>query len=186
MLLGEDFQKVDIGLFGTRHFCYVAAFGAFTNVSYTTPQTQKNLLGRTAYILEGIKSLPTVKPYEIQIETEDGIRIEDEFIYGMISNATSIGGFKELTPRDVRMDDGLFEVVLVRQPKAPIEWQNVFNDLVQPNGDSKFLMRFKTPCLRVSSKDEISWTLDGEFGGKLRDVQISNQYQVLTIFSHKQ
>lgn len=186
MAAGEDCQKVDIGLFGKRHFCYVAAFGAFTNVSYTTPQAQKNLLGRTAYILEGIKSLPTVKPYEIRIETEEGDIIEDEFIYGMISNATSIGGFKELTPRDVRMDDGLFEVVLVRQPKTPIEWQNVFNDLVQPNGDSKFLMRFKTPGLRVSSKNEISWTLDGEFGGKMKDVQISNQYRALTIFSHKQ
>ncbi len=185
MAAGEDCQTVDIGQFGRRHFCYVAAFGAFTNVSYTTPQAQKNLLGRTAYILEGIKSLPSVKPYEIRIETDEGLVIEDEFIYGMISNATSIGGFKELTPHDVRMDDGLFEVVLVRQPKTPMEWQNVFNDLIQPKDDSKFLMRFKTPGLRVSSSHEISWTLDGEFGGKMKEVHISNQYQALTILSHK-
>lgn len=185
MAAGEDAQTVDIGLFDERHFCYVAAFGAFTNVSYTTPQAQKNLLGRTAYILEGIKSLPSVKPYDIRIETAEGLVIEDQFIYGMISNATSIGGFKELTPCDVRMDDGLFEVVLVRQPRTALEWQNVFNDLIQPKEDSKFLMQFKTPGLHVSSSQEISWTLDGEFGGKRKAVQISNQYQALTIFSHK-
>ncbi len=181
---GSDFQTVDIGRFADRYFCYVAAFGAFTNVSYTTPQAQKNLLGRTAYILEGIKSLPSVKPYAIRIETDEGIVIEDEFIYGMISNATSIGGFKELTPRDVRMDDGLFEVVLVRQPKTALDWQNVFNELVQPHGESRFLIEFKTPGLHVSSNAEISWTLDGEFGGTRKEVEIANQYQALTIFSH--
>lgn len=185
MAVGSDFQTVDIGRFADRYFCYVAAFGAFTNVSYTTPQVQKNLLGRTAYILEGIKSLPSVKPYDIRIETDDGLVIEDQFIYGMISNATSIGGFKELTPRDVRMDDGLFEVVLVRQPKTPLDWQNIFNELVQPHEDSKFLIEFKASGLQVSSNTEISWTLDGEFGGTLKEVQIANQYQALTIFSHK-
>lgn len=185
MAAGSDFQTVDIGRFAGRYFCYVAAFGAFTNVSYTTPQVQKNLLGRTAYILEGIKSLPSVKPYDIRIETDDGLVIEDQFIYGMISNATSIGGFKELTPRDVRMDDGLFEVVLVRQPKTPLDWQNIFNELVQPHEESQFLIEFKTPGLQVSSNTEISWTLDGEFGGTLKEVRIDNQYQALTIFSHK-
>lgn len=182
---GSDFQTVDIGRFADRYFCYVAAFGAFTNVSYTTPQAQKNLLGRTAYILEGIKSLPSVKPYEMRIETDEGIVIEDQFIYGMISNATSIGGFKELTPRDVRMDDGLFEVVLVRQPKTALDWQNIFNELVQPHGEPKFLIEFKTPELRVSANTEISWTLDGEFGGTRKEVEITNRYQALTIFSHK-
>lgn len=176
-------RDVDIGCFDGRNFCYIAAFGAFTNVSYTTPQAQKNRLGRTAYILEGIKSLPHVKPYHIQIETESGQVIEDELIYGMVSNATSIGGFKELTPHDVRMDDGLFEVVLVRQPKNPLEWQTVFNELIQPKEPSKFLVRCKASRLKIRSQEEVSWTLDGEFGGMTREVEISNQYHALHILT---
>lgn len=171
---------VDVGRFGERVFCYIAAFGAFTNVSYNTPQSNKNLLGRTAYILEAIKSLPAIKPYHIQIETED-TTIEGDFIYGMVSNATSIGGFKELTLADVQMDDGLFEVVLLRQPRNPIEWQQVLNEFMQPKEDSKFILRFKSPKIRVICQEEMSWTLDGEFGGKTQDVEISNQYHALRV-----
>lgn len=176
-------QPVDIGRFGTRSFCYIAAFGAFTNVSYTTPQAQKNFLGRTAYILEGIKSLPHLKPYNIHLETEDGMVIDDQFIYGMVSNATSIGGFKELTPPDVRMDDGLFEVVLIRQPKGALDWQNIFNELIQPKENSKFLLRCKASWLRVRSQEPLSWTLDGEFGGTTENVEISNKYHAFRIFT---
>lgn len=176
-------QQVDIGRFADRNFCYIAAFGAFTNVSYTTPQAQKNLLGRTAYILEGIKSLPHLKPYHIRIETSCGQSLEDELIYGMVSNATSIGGFKELTPHDVRMDDGLFEVVLIRQPKNPLDWQTIFNELMQSKGDSKFLLRCKASKLQIFSDEEISWTLDGEFGGTTKKVEISNNYRALSILT---
>ena len=176
-------QNVDIGRFAQRNFCYIAAFGAFTNVSYTTPQAQKNLLGRTAYILEGIKSLPLLKPYHIRIETKCGQVIEDELIYGMVSNATSIGGFKELTPHDVRMDDGLFEVVLIRQPKNPLEWQAVFNELIQPKENSKFILRCKASQLQVFSEEDISWTLDGEFGGTTKKVEIFNKYHALHILT---
>lgn len=172
-------RPIDVGRFGDRNFCYIAAFGAFTNVSYTTPQAQKNLLGRTAYILEGIKSLPHLKPYFIEIETSDEQRIEGEFIYGMISNATSIGGFKELTPHDVQMDDGLFEVILIRQPKNPLDWQIIFNELLQPKENLKFLVRYKASWLRVCSEEKISWTLDGEFGGQTQKVEIANQYHAL-------
>ncbi len=180
-----DIHPIDVGYFGNRNFCYIAAFGAFTNVSYTTPQVQKNLLGRTAYILEGIKSLPRLKPYSIQIKTPDAQQITGEFIYGMISNATSIGGFKELTPRDVRMDDGLFEVVLIRQPRTPLDWQTIFNELLQPKENYKFLVRCKASWLCVCSDEEISWTLDGEFGGQTRCVEITNQYHALRMVTAK-
>lgn len=179
-------QCVDIGQFGNRYFCYIAAFGAFTNVSYTTPQNYKNLLGRTAYILEGIKSLPSLKPYTIEVETQDGVVIQDQFIYGMISNATSVGGFKDLTPQDVRMDDGIFELVLIRQPKGALDWQTIFNELIQPKSESRFVLRFKSPCLYVHAQEPISWTLDGEFGGEIQNVKISNLYHALRILSSPQ
>lgn len=178
-------QPIDIGQFENRNFCYIAAFGAFTNVSYTTPQSQKNFLGRTAYILEGIKSLPRLKPYDICLETNDGIVIQDQFIYGMVSNATSIGGFKELTPPDVRMDDGLFEVVLIRQPKGALDWQSIFNELIQPKENSKFILRCKASQLHIHSKEELSWTLDGEFGGTTKNVEICNKYHAFRIFTAK-
>ena len=99
----------------------------------------------------------------------------------MVSNATSIGGFKELTPHDVRMDDGLFEVVLIRQPKNPLDWQTIFNELMQSKGDSKFLLRCKASKLQIFSDEEISWTLDGEFGGT---TEKSGNFQQLPCFKH--
>lgn len=172
--------SVDIGRFSGRCFCYIAAFGAFTDVSYTTPQANKNLLGRTAYILEAIKTLPGIKPYHIRIKVEEQ-QIEGDFIYGMISNATSVGGFKDLTPADAQMDDGVFEVLLLRQPKNPIEWQIALNDFIQRKEDSNFWHRFKASRLRIVCEEEMSWTLDGEFGGKPKEVEISNEYRALRI-----
>lgn len=171
---------VDIGRFGNRCFCYIAAFGAFTDVSYTTPQTNKNLLGRTAYILEAIKALPAIKPYHIKVQAGTQ-QIEGDFIYGMVTNATSVGGFKELAPADVQMDDGVFEVVLLQQPKKPLEWQQVFNEFIQPQKDSKYLLRLKASHIQIQCDEAMPWTLDGEFGGKHNTVEIRNEFHALSI-----
>ena len=163
--------QVDIGRFGDRYFNYVAAFGAFTEVSYQTPQENKNILGRVAYLLEGIKELPQIKPISMTAVSMDHV-ISGDFIYGMVSNTTTVGGFKGLTAHDVQMDDGLFEVVLVRQPKNMMEWQQALTELAQPDSDWSFIIRFSTPKIRFISRDEVPWTLDGEFGGKPSEVEI--------------
>ena len=110
---------VDVGRFGEdRYFVYVAAFGAFTEVSYSTPQEAKNLLGHQAYMLEAVKRVTNLKAYRMKFEWEDKV-LEDEFIIGMITNTISIGGFKGLVGLDVALDDGEFEVLLVRKPRTP-------------------------------------------------------------------
>ena len=110
----------DIGAFNGDFFVYVAAFGLFTEVSYKTSQEWKNVLGHAAYILEGAKCLHDIPSFLMQVEY-DNVRLQDEFIYGMISNSTSVGGFKGMTGKDVLLDDGVFEVTLIKKPKNPIE-----------------------------------------------------------------
>ncbi|MBQ8144708.1 MAG: YegS/Rv2252/BmrU family lipid kinase [Butyricicoccus sp.] len=167
---GEPFT-VDIGRFGDRYFNYIAAFGAFTEVSYQTSQEIKNLLGRVAYLLQGVKELPQIKPIPMTVAAGDRV-LEGEFIYGMVSNTTTVGGFKGLTANDVQMDDGLFEVMLVRLPKNVAEWQQALTELSQPETDWNFIIRFSTDKLRFVSQEPVPWTLDGEFGGMQTEVNV--------------
>lgn len=171
---------VDIGRFGSRYFTYVAGFGAFTDVSYSTPQNSKNLLGRLAYILEGIKTVPQLKMYHVKAVCDE-MTVEGEFIYGMVTNATSVGGFKGIMPSDVAMDDGLFEVVLVRAPANAVEMQMILNEMLLPPEEPRFLVRFKTPSIHFQAEEEMAWTLDGEFGGAPHQVMITNQNRALHI-----
>ncbi|MDD6449172.1 MAG: YegS/Rv2252/BmrU family lipid kinase [Lachnospiraceae bacterium] len=171
---------VDIGSFNDRYFVYVAAFGIFTEVSYSTPQDMKNNLGHLAYILEGAKQLRDVPSYRMQVEY-DGNVMYDEFIYGMISNSNSIGGFRQMVPKNVSLDDGLFEVTLIRMPKNPIELADVINCLQTGRRDSDMLYSFQTSGIRLTSSEEVSWTLDGEFGGTQSTSEIRLCHKALEI-----
>ena len=119
----------DLGRFNGQSFLYVAAFGAFTEIAYSTPQKAKNLLGYNAYVLEVVKNLASIKPYHLKVEYDDKV-IEGDFLYGMVSNTVSVGGFKGMPAEPVRLDDGLFEVVLVRQPQNPLQLQAVIKALL--------------------------------------------------------
>ena len=173
---------VDIGQFNDRYFTYVAGFGAFTEVSYSTPQVSKNTLGRLAYILEGIKSLHTLRPYSVTVKTDEQI-ISDKFIFGMVTNATTVGGFKGIIANDVGLDDGLFEIFLVKAPTNPIELQMTINELLVSPDTNKFITRFKAQRVEFISDEEIPWTLDGEFGGAPKNVEIINHQKALNIFA---
>ncbi len=176
----------DAGLFNLRPFVYVAAFGIFTEVSYSTPQQSKNVLGHAAYILEGIKSLTDVKTHELVIAT-DGEVISGEFLFGMVSNSISVGGFKMNSKSKIEMNDGLLEVVLVRKPRNPIELQGAIAALLRnefttlDDQGTTCLYTFRTQKLQVFSKDAVSWTLDGEYGGELQSVTISVKPQAYKI-----
>ena len=168
----------DAGLFNLRPFVYVAAFGIFTEVSYSTPQQSKNVLGHAAYILEGLKSLADVKTHELVIVT-DGEVISGELLFGMVSNSISVGGFKMNSKSKIEMNDGLLEVVLVRKPRNPAELQGAVAALLRnefttlDEHRATCLYTFRTQKLQVFSKESISWTLDGEYGGDLQSVTIS-------------
>ena len=166
----------DVGNFNGDTFVYVAAFGLFTEVSYKTSQEWKNVLGHAAYILEGIKSLHEIPSFLMQVEFNNCC-IQDEFIYGMITNSTSVGGFKGMTGSDVELDDGVFEVTLIKKPKNPMELNEIIASLVNLVDDTNMIYSFKARSVKFTAKQEIPWTLDGEYGGDHREVEIKNLQQ---------
>lgn len=175
--------SVDIGEFNEENnFVYIAAFGVFTEVSYQTSQKLKNVLGHQAYILEGLKSLASIKKYRMHIEYEDGV-IEDDFIYGMISNSESAGGFKGITGRNVILDDGLYEGTFIRFPKSPIEFTSIVNSLLSGNNKSDAIYNFKTSKVKITSEEPVAWVLDGEFGGEHKEVNIVNHMNAVQIMA---
>lgn len=180
---GEVFS-CDIGGFNGDTFVYIAAFGLFTDVSYETDQTMKNVLGHLAYLLEGTKRLFNIPSYTMKV-IHDGEEIEEEFIYGMVTNSKSVGGFRNMTGKNVRFDDGLFEVTLIKMPKNPLELQEIVAALLIEQADTKYMYTFKTGEIRFESDDEIPWTLDGEFGGSHSDVTICNYKKQLQIMVPK-
>ena len=172
--------SIDVGRFQQRYFTYVASFGAFTRASYETPQNVKNALGHLAYILEGMKRLPSIKSYQMKF-TAENLEIEGDFIFGMITNSRSVGGFKNLT-RDVDMNDGLFEVTLIVQPKNPLEMQEIVRNLLSMEDATDLIYSFKARKLSFEAEEEVAWTLDGEYGGSPKTVEIENLQQALNLY----
>lgn len=170
----------DIGKFNDSVFVYIAAFGIFTDVSYETDQAVKNVLGHMAYILEGAKRIFNIPSYKIKVE-HDGEVIEDEFIFGMVTNSRSVGGFSNMAGKNIVFDDGLFEVTLIKTPKNPIALQEIIAALLIEQVDTKHMYTFKTKKITFDSVEEIPWTLDGEFGGEQDYVEIENVQKAMEI-----
>lgn len=170
----------DVGGFNDGIFVYIAAFGLFTDVSYETKQELKNVLGHLAYVLEGTKRLFNVPSYRIKF-THDGECVEDEFIFGMVTNSRSVGGFRNMIGKNVVFDDGLFEVTLIKKPKNPLELQEIIAALLIEQVNTKYMYTFRTGEIIFESLEEIPWTLDGEYGGSHDEVVIKNYKQELQI-----
>lgn len=179
----------DVGRFNEDVFVYIAAFGLFTEVSYGTPQEMKNMLGHIAYILEGVKHLQNIKSYHLKVTSvsENGEErvIEDDFIYGMVTNSYSVGGFKSIAGNvfkgRIALNDGLFEVTLIKMPKNPMELNSILAALAIQNIDTEYMYSFKAGSLTVEAQEEIAWTLDGEFGGTHKKVTLINEKQAMDI-----
>ena len=179
-ILGGEPQAVDMGEFNNEIFVYVAAFGAFTDVSYDTNQDMKNLFGHIAYIMEGVRRIGDIKSYDLRVEV-DGELHEGSYIYGMVTNSVSVGGFKGITGKNVLMDDGVFEVLLIHTPKNVLELQEIVTALLSGNTDSSLIEFYRTDHVRFWSEEEISWTMDGEYGGAHSYVDIRNRHQCVRI-----
>ena len=177
---GEDLV-CDVGSFNDKYFTYVAAFGAFTEISYETPQHFKNLLGHSAYLLNAISKLPKIRAYRMRIEYDGGV-IEDEFLYGMVTNSSSVAKFLALS--DVRWDDGLFEVTLIHKPSNLVEFHKLVMAFskIQLGLAKQYLHYFRTSHLKVTALDEepVSCTIDGEYGGTERVNEVFNRKQAVT------
>ncbi len=170
----------DVGTFNQDVFVYIAAFGLFTEVSYGTDQDIKNVLGHMAYLLEGVKSLSNIRSYPMRIAYEDKI-IVDDFIFGMITNSVSVGGFKRITGKQVKLDDGVFEVTLIKRPRNAIELNNIMVSLLNRDIDTNAMYCFTASSLTLQAQEEVAWTLDGEFGGSHKQVYIENKCKAIDI-----
>ena len=174
----------DMGQFNDTPFVYVAAFGVFTQVSYSTPQEYKNMLGHAAYVLEGIKSLSTIKSYHVCCEYGDK-RIEDEMIYGMVTNSKSVGGFTSVSGKVMELNDGLLEVLLIKMPKNIMDLQAIVASLLLQTIDERYMYLIKTDNITISSDEAIAWTLDGEDGGECQKAEIINLKHAINIIRPK-
>ena len=169
----------DIGRINASYFIYVAAFGAFTDVSYKTSQDMKNMLGHAAYLLEGVKSFSALKSWRLRFMSEE-MSGEGDFLYGMITNSNSVGGFKGITGNDVTLNDGKFEVTLIRMPETVIEWPTIISALLTGTAHDK-VITFKTAHLKITGEEDLPWTTDGEYGGTWKSSEITNLSRALPI-----
>ena len=171
---------LDIGCFNDRYFVYIAAFGAFTGVSYTTPRSAKRALGHLAYIFEGLASVPTIKPQHTVVEYDNGV-IEGDFIFGGVTNSTTVAGIVKLDNRDVDLGDGLFEVILVKNPINAAELGNIIASILNHSYHSENVLLLHTKKVAFHFDEDVDWTIDGENGGKHRDLVITNHRHGLKI-----
>ena len=172
--------KYDVGLFGDRYFSYVASFGAFTRASYSTPQDVKNALGHTAYLLEGIQEISQIRKEHIRIELDDR-SIEDDFLFGAVSNSTSMGGIVTLDPRQVDMRDGKFELLLIRAPRDLMEIHECVQAVSKQIYNCAMMTFVSTKKLTVHADASMPWTLDGEREEGREQVVIRCLHQAITL-----
>ena len=176
-------RRLDVGCFGGRYFTYVASFGAFTRTSFTTPQSMKNIMGHAAYVLSGIQELSQLRSHRLRFELNGGQVVEDDFIFGAISNSTSVGGVLTLAPDLVDMTDGMFELLLIRTPKDLFELGECVRALQQKDYNCPMLTFLKTDCVTVFAPEDMPWTLDGEQEQGHREVSVQCLQQAIQVIT---
>ena len=172
IIRGDPFP-LDIGTHNGRSFAYVASFGAFTRSSYSAPQATKNALGHFAYILEGLGDLDSLRPYSCRV-VADGEIFEGDFIFGAVCNSTSLGGLVKLNPDRVKMDDGKFELLLLRTPKTALDLQNLIVAIASMEYDYPGVIFRHVRSVTLETQDDIPWSLDGEYAPSEPRVEIRN------------
>lgn len=177
-------QKSDIGKFNEKYFNYVAAFGAFTAVSYVTNQKLKKSLGKLAYFIVAVKYLFKIRSHKINLNI-DGEKIEKECIYGSVSNSKSIGGFQWFRKRDISISDGKFEVLLIKKPKYKIQYISIAFDILFRKYQSKNFFYRQGSNIEINSEKCLTWTIDGEFGGRTKETKINNCKEAVTFIVPK-
>lgn len=177
-------RSLDIGSFNGRYFSYVASFGAFTKASYEAPQSIKNMLGHLAYIIEGIKDIPSIKPLKLWIEMEKGVYGGD-YLFGAVCNSTSVGGLLTLSDELVDMNDGKFEVMLIKSPANIIELNQILLALTTQNYNSPMISFFSSGQLKIKADEDMPWTLDGEYQEGCEEITVKNIQGAIRLITPK-
>jgi YegS/Rv2252/BmrU family lipid kinase len=171
--------KLDIGRFNDKYFSYTASFGAFTGASYSTPQEVKNVLGQSAYFFEGIKSLGTIKPIHMKITTEDRV-VEGDYLFGAISNSLSVGGIVKYDKIPVGLNDGLFEIILIKNPDNIVKLQPLVDGILRHEFDREGIEFFRSEKFIVETDESVAWTLDGEYAKSNGKLTVENIHGAIT------
>jgi len=182
-IMEGQIRHLDVGSFDGRHFTYVASFGAFTKTSYTTPQNVKNALGHLAYVLEGIKDLSDIRPQHLRLEAAN-IKVEGDYLFGAISNSTSIAGVLTISPKLVDLNDGMFEALLIRHPTNAAELNEVIRALTASDYSSYMLDFFSASEINVTASKDMDWTLDGEWQQGAEKIKIENIHNAIRVITN--
>lgn len=172
-ILNGTSHTYDVGAFGERYFSYVASFGIFSRASYATPQNVKNALGHLAYLLEGVKELSDIRPWHVRFEV-DGDVVEGDYVFGAVSNATSVGGILTLDPHTVDMNDGMLELLLVKMPRNLVELSECVRALAEQRYDTDAITFRSGSHFTVTADPTMEWSLDGEWGSGASTITIRN------------
>ena len=173
-------MPLDIGDFGGSYFTYIAAFGAFTGVSYQTKQSAKRALGQFAYILGGLVVMPSIKPRRTIVEYDDGV-LEGDYVFGAVVNSTSVAGLVKLDPEHVDLADGVFEIILVRQPLNLADFSAIITSLSTRSYDGDNVIMLHSSKVKFTLDSKVSWTIDGEYGGDHKEIEIKNCHEAIRI-----
>lgn len=173
-IVNGEKRSIDLGSFNGRTFSYIASFGAFTRASYATPQSIKNTLGHAAYVLEGVKEVANLRPIHMAIEA-DGQLYEGDYLLGAISNSTSVAGLLTIKREYVDLSDGMFELLLIKTPKDPLELAELVHMLTLQNFyDTNMITFVNAREFRIRAPKDVSWTLDGEYQEGSEEILIKN------------
>ena len=174
-------QRFDVGKFNGRYFSYVASFGAFTSTSYNVPQDLKNAIGHAAYVLSGITDVMNIKPLHMRVDNGNTV-YEDDYVFGAICNSTSMGGIINLKSADVDMNDGLFEVMLIKAPENIIDLNSIIFALsTQSYNECDQIVFFSSDHVSIKAPGDMPWTLDGEYQEPCEDILVSNIYNAIEL-----
>lgn len=177
-------RPLDIGRFNDRYFSYIASFGAFTRASYATSQSLKNVLGHFAYVLSGVKEIAAIRSKHLRLTLADGRVFEDDYIFGAISNSTSVAGLLTLAPDLVDMNDGLFEVLLIRKPRNPLELSDCVLALTTQDYNTPMLTLTSTERVEIEAPEDMDWTLDGEHEGGAAHCTVENLHSAVNVITN--
>ncbi len=173
-------KQLDIGQFGSRYFSYIAAFGAFSWLSYTTPQNLKNVLGHSAYILDAVKDLPKIRAHHLRLKLSNRV-LEGDYIFGAVCNSTSVAGTITLPVDIVDTADGKLELLLVRKPDTLADFQGILSGIISQDYSSPFLALYQTERLSIEAPEKLVWTLDGERCDGAELIEVKSLNKQLTI-----
>ena len=174
----------DVGMINGRYFNYVAAFGAFSKVSYATDQDLKNVLGYAAYVISAIAELPQNIGYSCHMKIEaDGVFEEGDYIFGAVSNSASVAGMTLFAGDDIKQDDGQMELLLIKIPKNLADFNGILSALAVREPDNPHITYRQVSKVHITSEEEVEWTIDGEFGGAYTETNIEVVNKAITIMT---